>query len=315
MNLNIQKMPWLLGLAAGLLLTVGNAAIFVRSFPGMAAEQDRVMSDNHLPIQRDVYRPPPAPDFTDALKLRSADISVNHIAPQPLLRYHSSDVVPLASLTKLMSALVVLEAKPDWSQVVTVKSEDKRGGAKPRISAGENLSMNNLWQLMLVGSDNDATIALVRGLEFDESEFVRRMNERARELGLANTKFAEPTGLSPENVSTAREFAVIARAALLEPRIAQALSLVSVDITVNGESRRVFSSDQQFKNFRDARRDGWIFIAGKTGYLEESGYNVAMLARQDNSTEILAVILGSATAADRVTAANKLLKWAFAQPL
>ncbi|OGL87148.1 hypothetical protein A3I40_02955 [Candidatus Uhrbacteria bacterium RIFCSPLOWO2_02_FULL_48_12] len=311
MNFSVRKMPWFLGLAVGLLVTAGNIAYFVQSFPGLAAEPDSVILNDHLPVQRDVYRVKP-PDFIAALNLGSADLSINNLRPLPLLHYRSNDVLPLASLTKLMSALVILEARPDWSLVITIKSEDKRGGAKPRIFPGENISIGDLWRLMLVGSDNDATMALVRGLNLDETEFVKRMNQRALEFGLVSTKFVEPTGLLPDNVSTAREFAVIARAALFEPRISEALSLPSTDIKVNGESRKIFSSDQQFKSFRDARRDGWAYVTGKTGHLDEAGYNVALLARQDNGVEILAVLLGSSTLENRVVAADKLLAWAFA---
>lgn len=346
MNFSVRTIPWFFGLSVGLLIVVGNIAYFVQSFPGLAAEPDSIILDNHLPVQRDVYpvreclvppwrsgvqffntstgsstpcefsngvyRVQKSPDFIAALNLRSADLSINNPTPLPLLRYRSSDVLPLASLTKLMSALIILEAKPDWSSVITIKNEDKRGGARPRIFAGENISIGDLWRLMLVGSDNDATVALVRALNFDEIEFVRRMNQRALELGLVNTKFVEPTGLLPDNVSTAREFAVIARVALLEPRISEALSLPSADIMVDGESRKIFSSDQQFKSFRDTRRDGWVYVTGKTGHLDEVGYNVALLARQDNGAEILAVLLGSSTVENRVIAADKLLKWAFA---
>src|SRR3989338_7036772 len=314
MKISIHQSTLAFSMASGILLVVLNIAIFTLSFPGLAAESEVAsLRQNHLPAQRDVYRPTPPPTFLSELNLRAADISVDDPEPLPMLRYHSNDLISLASLTKLMTALVVIENKPNWSSAVTIKEADQRGGAKPRIFPGEKITIRDLWHLMLVSSDNDATVALVYGLNLEEQGFVKLMNEHALKLGLTSTHFVEPTGLSTENVSTAREFAVIARHALSQKIITDELSLTNVNIKVDGEERRIFSSDQQFKNFRNAEQDGWIYVAGKTGHVDEAGYNVAILSRNNQGAEILAVILGSPTSEERLRATDRLIKWAFGE--
>lgn len=312
MKISTNQSALVIGVISGILLVVFNIAIFTLSFPGLAAES-KISSwpQNHLPAQRDAYHPPPKPTFLSELNLRAADISADEPEALPLLRYHSNDLISLASLTKLMTALVVLENKPNWPLAVTIKEADQRGGAKPRVFPGEEITIKDLWHLMLVSSDNDATAALVRGLNMEEQGFVKLMNEYAVKFGLTNTRFVEPTGLSPENVSTAREFAVIARHVLSQKIITDDLSLSSVDIKVDGEERRIFSSDQQFKNSRNIEQDGWIYVAGKTGHVDEAGYNVAILSRNDEGGKILVVILGSSSPEGRLEAAEHLIEWAF----
>src|SRR3989344_5967723 len=133
MKLNPRSVSLYLSVAGGFLTVVFNVAIFVISFPGLAAESEALLPQTHLPAQGDVYRLPSPPAFLPDLNLRAADIGVNGAVPRPLLRYHPNDVLPLASLTKLMTALVVLDRQPDWSLVVTVSETDRRGGAKPSI--------------------------------------------------------------------------------------------------------------------------------------------------------------------------------------
>jgi D-alanyl-D-alanine endopeptidase (penicillin-binding protein 7) len=227
----------------------------------------------------------------------------------PLLRRDPDDVRPLASLTKLMSALVVLDAAPQWDELVTISAADYRGGARPRLSAGETVSLGGLWEVALVGSDNDALAALVRGLGMTEPEFVQAMNEKAAALGLTSTRFVEPTGLAPGNVSTAREAAVVARAAFARPEVARTLAAVRTAVTVDGAARVVLSSDQHLKTFADAAAGGWQFVTGKTGYLPEGGYNAVVLAAGADGLRVLAVVLGSASLDDRTREVSSLVRW------
>ena len=296
-------------IAAGLVIAGLNVTIFFVSFNQIVFASP--LEQNYgLWASADFQKPSP-PEFLSELDLRAADISLGGAEPFSLLRYHPNEVLPLASLTKLFSALVVLEENPDWSYVVTVGEEDWRGGAKPRILPGDKLTVGDLWSLMLISSDNDATAALIRGLKLDEKKFVERLNLFAVDLGLNNTHLVEPTGLSPDNVSTARDFAVIARLAFSKKEITEALSLASEEVTINDQKRLIYSSDQSFKLFKDWRVDGWAYIAGKTGYVAESGYNVALLGLGSGDEKVLAVILGNPTAENRLAFADRLLKWSF----
>jgi D-alanyl-D-alanine endopeptidase (penicillin-binding protein 7) len=212
-------------------------------------------------------------------------------------------------LTKLASALVVLDAAPHWDEVVVVSAADYRGGARPRLAVGEAVRLRDLWEVALVGSDNDALAALVRGLGFTESSFVQAMNEKARALGLTQTRFVEPTGLAPGNVSTAREVAVLARTAFARPEVAQTLAAVRTVVTVDGAPRVILSSDQHLKTFADVAASGWRFVTGKTGYLPEGGYNAAVLGQGKDGVPVLAIVLGSASLDDRTREVADLVRW------
>lgn len=290
-----------------------NASYFAWAFPGATEVSGASAAWTRLPPQRDAYRPPPPPDFLDAFTTRAALVTLDSgAAPRLLVRYRVNELMPLASLTKLMSALVMLDRRPDWSAVAVIRQEDRRGGAKQRIAAGDTLTIEDLWQLMLVGSDNDAAAALVRALGFSEQDFVASMNERAGELGLASTRFVEPTGLAPGNVSTAREFTVIVRAAFAEQRIAETLARPRTTIKISGIPAVILSTDQQLKTFPSHSPSRWEFITGKTGYIVESGYNVALSVRDRTGQRLLAVMLGARTPEDRINETERLLDWATA---
>lgn len=296
-------------LASGLIIISGaNAAYFSAYFPHDEAAADSSLITSHLPAQKDIYRPPALPDFFDSITAKSAMINVVADPPKPLLRYRGDETVALASLTKLMTALVVLDNNPDWAKEVTIESSDIRGGARQRIWPGQKINVSDLWKLMLVGSDNDATAALVRFFDKSESEFVEIMNKKASALGLMQTKFFEPTGLSANNVSTAREFAIIAREAFSEPEIADTLALADTSIRVSGANSHIYNTDQELK--KDYIDQAWSFLAGKTGYIEESGYNVALLAKTKTEEKILIVAFGFPSLNNRTEETRHLIDWA-----
>ncbi|PJE76000.1 hypothetical protein COV04_01500 [Candidatus Uhrbacteria bacterium CG10_big_fil_rev_8_21_14_0_10_48_11] len=294
----------------GVVAILLNVVSFAADFPGVrsvaAIEGTQSVT---LPAQRDLYRPPAAPDFLSQLSTRQVYVSVESPVQFPLLRYHADEQVPLASLTKLTSALVALSLHPDWEKSVTILASDRRVGAQQHVYAGEVVTMRDLWTLLLVGSDNDAVIAFIRGLDIPEADFVAKMNELANAMHLTDTTFIEPTGLAPGNISTAREYAVIARRAFAEPLIADPLKQAEAAIVVSGKTRRVYSTDQELKG--DALPPhSWHYVTGKTGFIEESGYNVVVLANDGENGEVLAVVLGSANVLSRAEDASQLFDWA-----
>ena len=310
--MKLRREALLVAVAGGLVVIGVNGAIFFTIFPGLAEAAPLLAQLSHLPVSGDRYEPPPAPDFLTALRARSVAASAEWPVPHSLLRYHATEVVPLASLTKLMTALVALGRSPNWSAVVTMASQDIRGGAARRFFPGDRLTEEDLWQAMLVGSDNDAAAAFVRELGLPEADFVAAMNRKAAAFGLERTRFTDPTGLDQGNVSTAREFAQVARVAFQNERIAATVAQPEVTIAVNGRPLVVRSSDQQLKSFQDVRRDGWAFVTGKTGYLTESGDNVALLGEGLSDRRILLVLLGAPTTEDRVHDVAALMRWAVA---
>jgi len=120
---------------------------------------------------------------------------------------------PIASITKLMTAMVALDYGFDWDEQMDIKPEEYLIGGKLLLQPGETVSMRDLMYASLLGSANNATMALVRGLEVPETEFIQAMNRKAIEMGLEKTEFVEVTGLDKENVSTAYEVARMAEEA------------------------------------------------------------------------------------------------------
>lgn len=218
-------------------------------------------------------------------------------------------LVPIASITKLMTALVLLDLKPDWNKRVAIEPGDNALEGIPYLKTGDALSVRDLFDVMLVGSANNAAMALSRSMGISREEFVERMNAKARELDLAHTRFADPTGYKPENASTALDVARLAAIALGHPEIRQALTEKEIVVkTAAGFGRRVPATDELLQSFLN--QGEFQIIGGKTGYTEEAGYTLVLRAKKGKA-DVLGVVLGSRTSDDRFQDAKSLLFWGF----
>lgn len=222
--------------------------------------------------------------------------------------------LPIASLTKLAAALVVVGTQPDWQRRVTVQSDDLREGSEPILIPGESVTIEELFAASLIGSSNVATAALARSTGLTIEQFVARMNRVADTLGLHQTSFVEPTGLDPKNVSTAREIGLLARAAFGDLRIRRHLLAPSVILhpepSKSLKSRIVKSTDALLSS--DLVAPPFAFHGGKTGSLgAETGYHFAMMVGNGQRRDIIVAVLGSETAYTRFDAARSLAQWTF----
>lgn len=215
---------------------------------------------------------------------------------------------PIASITKLMTALVVLDRNPDWNRFLTFESRDQRKGDTARIFLGEEFRADDIWNLMLVASSNDAAALLARAMFGSEAEFVVAMNKKARDLGLYRTHFEDATGLSVENVSTAREVAIMARLALSLPKIRNMVAQRQITFAPRGKASRVAYATNQLLSWFNL--PGVQLFGGKTGHIDESGYNF-VLAAGGIGHELIGVVLGSRTNNGRFEEMATLLKWGF----
>ena len=146
----------------------------------------------------------------------SADsaIMVDYNTMLPLWQKNPDAVMSIASLTKLMTALVLMDLDLDWTQSIDITDTDNNtDGSRLRVPTGAKVSLEDLLRGMLVGSANNATMSLVNATGLGHDAFVVKMNEKADELGLENTSFVEPTGLNENNISTVSEYMVIAKQA------------------------------------------------------------------------------------------------------
>lgn len=207
-----------------------------------------------------------------------------------LVYSQNGDVVwPIASITKLMSAMVLLDARLSWHTPVTLAHSDEVGGARLRVRVGQRYRRIDLLYAALMGSANNAIHALARTSGLTPKNFVARMNAKARALGMTHTTFVDPTGIDPRNISTASDIARMVEAARTYTTIARiaqtkTYSLVSV-------ARRPVP--HTIKNTNELLAQGAPIAIGKTGYLVESRYNFAMIARADTGRERTVVVFNA----------------------
>lgn len=204
---------------------------------------------------------------------------------------NADDVRSIASITKLMTSMVALEdVGVNQNTPVSLHTADEVGGARLRVSTGTTWSVGNLLASTLIGSTNNTANALARSTGLAKWSFVQKMNERARRMGLSQTRFADPTGIEVENVSTAREVASMALTAFKHPMIRFLASRPSYTVrTADYTGYRTISNTNKLVN-----DSGMHVTAGKTGYLIEAGWTLATQVEKEGERELMIVVLGCA---------------------
>ena len=213
--------------------------------------------------------------------------------------------LPIASLTKLMSALVFLETNPDLDNIVTITIAHANGSGRSQLRVGETFTLRDLLHASLMSSSNRATRALARASGLSPLEFVARMNQKAKELGLENTFFYEPTGLDEKNRSTALDCARLLYFALQD----------SVIASISGKTTYEFVSlDKGKRRHRIGSTNKLLFNSlnvkgGKTGYNGASGWCLGTLVQRKDGKEMVAVILGAPTKHTRFKEIRSIVEW------
>ena len=207
---------------------------------------------------------------------------------QTVFTKNEQEVRSIASLTKLMTALVFIENNPGWDKMITMEKSDFVGGATLWVKEGDQVTVKDLFYSTLVGSKNNAAVALAKSTGMSVSQFVVKMNQRANELGLKNTYFVEPTGLNERNVSTASELAVIARETFKNPDVMAASTTKWYKVTpLNSEL------SYWVKNTSMKLLDRDLYVTGsKTGWTDEAGYCLVTQAKS-GTKELLALVMGA----------------------
>ena len=222
-------------------------------------------------------------------------------------------VQPLASITKLMTALVILDEKPKWQKHVEMTEADETVGALPHIYRGEEVKFYDLWKSALISSDNNAIMAMIRSLGYTRAEFVEKMNAKAVALGMHNTVFADPTGLSEENVSTALDISRLVHAALGKNEIKESVlqKKYSFPILNNGKTRNISTTDILIDSFLNDSDYGYELLGGKTGFINEAGYCLAVEIT-NAGREVAIVVLNSSSLENRFQDVKVIADWVFA---
>jgi len=227
-------------------------------------------------------------------------ILLDPLTGEVLFEKNASRSVPIASLSKLMTALVFLEQEPDLDRKVTVRADAIAGAGHTQLRRGEVVPLGELLRMSLMCSDNCATRVLAHSSGLTPDEFIARMNRKSIELGLTGTRFVEFTGLNEHNVSTAADVARLLHAAANEPLIAEITTTRSYE----------FHTTRRWHTIGNTNRllyGRYEVLGGKTGFIREAGYCFATWVRAQGR-DLIAVVLGAPTNATRFADAVRLIQ-------
>lgn len=222
-----------------------------------------------------------------------------------------------ASLTKLVEAITMLDRNWNWGTVVKMSAADEVGGGRLRVKAGSRIVLADLWQSALGSSANNAAMAMARLAGPGISTFVNKMNAKVKAIGASSSVFRDPAGMNPKNMTTARDMALIARAAFKSPKVSSASQSGTYTFMLAGTtiSHTVKNTNAPLLSDPDIYLTG-----GKTGYLPESMYNytaqMSPLASDGKSgvgkKNVIVVVLGAKSTQLAMDSAKRLAVWAWA---
>lgn len=217
---------------------------------------------------------------------------------------HAQDQRSMASITKVMTALVFLESGAPMTTPVTVQRSDVSRASTTYLRTGFKLTADDLLNLLLVGSDNAAARALARISPYGSEGFIAKMNAKASELGLINTRYADPSGLLAENVSSAYDLARLIAHAAADERVGGIMRQTSYT-THSGKTAVTARSTNQIVRSGDID-----VVGGKTGFISRSGYCLATLLRlPQTGQQVAVVVLGAKSNASRFWETRHLFNW------
>lgn len=252
--------------------------------------------------------------FTPASQAKSASpgvmsgnaLVIDVATGRTLYQKNPNQVRPIASLTKLMTAVVVLEARQSLGQTLTIDDNDRDRikSTHSRIQMGTKVSRRDALHLALMSSENRMASALARHYPGGKAAFVRAMNQKARQLGMRNTRFVDSTGLSTRNVSTARDLAKLVAIAYRQPLIRQ--------FTQDPNREMRFAKPSYSLMFNNTnplvKNPDWSVRLSKTGYTNEAGRCLVMRAKP-GSRELAIILLNAQGKRTPVGDANRIRKW------
>lgn len=251
--------------------------------------------------RRRARRPPPGGVYA-----RNA-IVLDPATGEVLFEKNAGRSVPIASLTKLMTALVFLEQSPELSRSAEVSRVELTGGGHTRLRRGEFVTLGDLLHMSLMCSDNVATRVLVRESGITSTEFLARMNKKAEEIGMTDSRFVEFTGLDEHNVSSAADIARLLRTAADNERIRDISTTRYYDFRSDAYAHRVVNTNRLLYNRR------MEILGGKTGFINEAGYCLATWIRTQGR-DMIAVVLGAPTNATRFADVVRLVQRTMSGP-
>ncbi|MBL0420564.1 serine hydrolase [Ramlibacter sp. AW1] len=241
----------------------------------------------------------------DELDLKSAvALVIDQDTHEVLLSKNQSAVLPIASLTKLMTGIVISEARLPMDEVITITQDDvdteKWSGSRLRV--GTQLTRAEALHLALMSSENRAANALGRTYPGGLAVFVEKMNAKAQQLGMLTTTYVEPTGLSSRNQSSAKDLALLVHAASADPLLREYSTSPSYQVAVGKHTLQYNNTNRLVKH------PDWEIGLQKTGYISEAGQCLVMQA-QIAGRKLIMVFLDSAGKLNRIADAERVRRW------
>jgi D-alanyl-D-alanine endopeptidase (penicillin-binding protein 7) len=233
----------------------------------------------------------------------AAAIVFNPVTGEVLWEENAQAKRSIASITKVMTALVFLEDNPDLSQEITIQRSDVYAASTTYLRANERISLDDVLHLALIPSDNAAARALARVSHGGTAAFIERMNEKAIELGLESTTFADPSGLNPANISSAYDLSRLISFAAADERIAPIMRTPHYTVRT---SRRTITINNTNHLLRGTDVD---VLGGKTGFISKAGYCLATLLRLPQGNQVAVVVLGAGSNTGRFWETRHLFNW------
>ena len=275
---------------------------------GKLAKNDRGAKTQHVAAvvsKQPLRRAPVAEVDPGKLALYSSSaLVIDQSTGRAVLEKHPDVVTPIASISKLMTAMVVLDAKQDLNEVIAIGEEDVDGlkGTRSRLPVGTTMTRETAMLLALMASENRAAHTLGRHYPGGMQAFVAAMNRKAHTLGMTNSRFEEPTGLSSNNVSTAHDLARMVTAAARYPEIRTYSTIGEAKVELNGRVTTFLNTNAL------VRSEEWEIGLSKTGYISEAGRCLVMQARVAEKPVVI-VLLDSVGKMTRVGDANRIKRW------
>src|SRR5688500_9396432 len=234
----------------------------------------------------------------------AAAIVFNPETGQVLWEENAQDKRSIASITKVMTALVFLEDDPDLAQEITVERGDVYAASTTYLRTNDRITLDNVLHLTLIAADNAAARALARVSHGGTASFIERMNEKAVELGLESTSFTDPSGLNPANISSAYDLSRLISFASANETLAPIMRTASYTART---SRRTIT----IRNTNHLVRGGEVdVLGGKTGFISKAGYCLATLLRLPQSNhQVAVVVLGAGSNNGRFWETRHLFNW------
>lgn len=295
--INLKTLPKVLLMLAGLVFFSGNTIYLLEADSKTIEPLNNTIQFDFNHVKKGPY-----------LNLKAA-ILINYDNGEVLYAKNAEKVRAVASLTKLVTAMIVSDHNVPMDSVMEISRQDARNSSKSRLRRGYKLTVKDLLHAALLSSDNRAARALARATSGSYEAFAKEMNLKMKELGFEKTHFVEPTGLSSSNVSTAHEIAKLLH-------IAYDYDLIK-NITQKKTYRiKIQNKKNKYLNMPNTNRfiySPYKVLSGKTGYIRAADYCLTTLLRNKKGERLTCVVLGVPGDKLRFREARKLVDWGFRQ--